>query len=170
MKSKVVILCIFALILLSLVGCQREKMIDATRYGLSESNSGEENSLALQALIDETARGGGVIFIPKGEYEFSATGSQTIGSHCIKMRSNVSIVGEGQKTVLKPIGRSQYGLDMFYFNDYLDTGEPTYLENCRFEDFVIDASGTSVVTYTSAGKGFMFNLFTQPKEEGALRV
>ena len=48
---------------------------------------------------------------------------------------------------------------MFYFNDYLDTGEATYLENCRFESFVIDASETSCEVYTSAGKGFMFNLF-----------
>jgi len=48
---------------------------------------------------------------------------------------------------------------MFYFNEYLDTGEAVYLENCRFEGFVIDAEGTSSDVYTSAGKGFMFNLF-----------
>ena len=36
------------------------------------------------------------------------------------MRSGVSILGDGEKTVLKPVGKSRYGLDMFYFNDYLD--------------------------------------------------
>ena len=133
--------------------------IDATKYGVLPENSGIENSRNLQALIDETGKSGGTIYIPAGEYTFAENGTQTIGSHCIKMRSNVSIVGDGEKTVLKPIGESQYGMDMFYFNDYLDTGEAVYLENCRFESFVIDASGTSCDVYTSAGKGFMFNLF-----------
>ena len=160
MKRKVVILFIFTLVLLTICGCQREKKgVDATKHGLSERNSGKENSIALQALIDELSAEGGVIYIPKGEYEFAENGTQTIGSHCIKMRSGVSIVGDGEKTVLKPIGESKYGMDMFYFNDYLDLGEPNYLENCRFEDFVIDATETSCITYTSAGKGFMFNLF-----------
>lgn len=133
--------------------------IDATKYGVLPENSGMENSQNLQALIDETSETGGIIYIPAGEYTFAENGTQTIGTHCIKMRSNVSIVGDGEKTVLKPMGVSRYGMDMFYFNDYLDTGEAVYLENCRFEGFVIDASGTSCEVYTSAGKGFMFNLF-----------
>ena len=99
------------------------------------------------------------MYIPAGEYEFAENGKQKIGSHCIKMRSGVSIVGDGEKTVLKPVGSSYYGMDMFYFNDYIDKGEALYLENCRFENFVIDGSETSCRVYTSAGKGFMFNLF-----------
>ena len=131
---------------------------NALDYGLSPSNTGEENSCILQNLIssippDET------IYIPAGEYKFAATGNQTIGSHCIKMRSNVHIVGDGQTTVLKPVGQSNYGLDMFYFNELLDNNSATYLENCTFRDFVIDAIDTSVKRYTSAGKGFMFNLY-----------
>ncbi len=133
--------------------------INAAEHGVSEKNSGELNSKALQTLIDEASLEGKTIYIPAGEYEFAENGRQTIGSHCIKMRSGVSIVGDGEKTVLKPIGETRYGLDMFYFNDYLDTGNAVYLENCRFEGFVIDASGTSCEVYTSAGKGFMFNLF-----------
>lgn len=165
MKKLNAILPILILIFL-LVGCkQREESkipdgaIDATEQGVSPDNSGEENSKNLQKLIDSLSAEGGVIYIPAGEYEFAENGRQTIGSHCIKMRSNVSIIGAGEGTVLLPRGESMYGLDMFYFNDYLDIGEGIYLENCRFESFVIDASDTSCEVYTSAGKGFMFNLF-----------
>jgi hypothetical protein len=74
------------------------------------------------------------------------------------MRSNINIIGDGELTVLLPVGHSKYGLDMFYFNELLDSGSATYLEQCSFKDFVIDSKGTSVSLYTSAGKGFMFNL------------
>jgi len=138
---------------------ERKETVNAADYGLSPENSGEENSKILQVLIDTLSAEGGTVYIPAGEYEFAESGTQRIGSHCIKMRSGVHIVGDGQRTVLKPVGDSYAGLDMFYFNDYLDTGEPVYLENCRFENFVIDAAQTSWRIYTSAGKGFMFNLF-----------
>ena len=136
-----------------------ERIVDASSHGLSPDRKGLDNSKILQRLINNVSREGGVIYIPAGEYEFAQISTQTIGSHCIKMRSNVTIRGAGEKTVLKPVGASEKGLEMFYFNKYLDTGEAVYLENCRFEDFVIDAAGTSCETYTSAGKGFMFNLF-----------
>ncbi len=132
---------------------------DATEYGVSVDNTGAENSRNLQKLIDSLSEKGGTVYIPAGEYAFAENGTQTIGSHCIKMRSNVSIIGDGADTVLKPVGESAFGLDMFYFNEYLDTGEAVYLENCRFERFTIDAEATSLRVYTSAGKGFMFNLF-----------
>ena len=148
------------LFILMLCSCGDEgDLIDASQNGVLPENTGKDNSVALQRLIDKASLSGKVIFIPAGEYEFAANGNQTIGSHCIKMRSGVSILGEGEATVLKPVGESLYGLDMFYFNDYLDKGEAVYLENCRFEDFMIDGSGTSCQVYTSAGKGFMFNLF-----------
>ncbi len=166
MKKLKVILPILILIFL-LVGCKQSEeskipdgAIDATEHGVSTENSGEENSQNLQKLIDELSAEGGTIYIPAGEYIFAENGRQTIGSHCIKMRSNVSIVGAGEDTVLRPCGESGYGLDMFYFNDYLDTGEGIYLENCRFESFTINAIDTSCEVYTSAGKGFMFNLFS----------
>lgn len=135
------------------------KPANAVEYGLSTANTGIENSKRLQALIDAMAIKGGTIYIPEGEYYFAENGIQTIGSRCIKMKSNVSIVGDGDKTILKPIGESSGGLDMFYFNEYLDTGKKVYLENCNFENFVIDSANTHAKTYTSAGKGFMFNLF-----------
>ncbi len=165
MKRLLLTFCIL-LFTLSLFSCDLfqnssdwSNKIDATERGLSTENSGQQNSAALQNLIDELSLEGGVIYIPNGEYLFAENGRQTIGSHCIKMRSNVKIVGDGESTILRPVGESDYGLDMFYFNDYLDTGDATYLENCTFEDFVIDARDTSCHVYTSAGKGFMFNLF-----------
>lgn len=136
-------------------------LINAADYGLSVQNTGVRNSRILQKLVEKVSEqnSGATIYIPEGEYVFEEIGQQTIGSHCIKMHSNVNIKGAGEKTILKPTGVSEKGLDMFYYNEYVDTGKPIYLENCNFEDFVIDGSGTSCKKYTSAGKGFMFNLF-----------
>lgn len=157
---------VFAVISALTLGCtdgvsedQSKNVINAAEHGLSPYASGEDNSRILQALIDEASLDGKSVYIPAGSYQFAANGTQTVGAHCIKMRSGVSIIGDGENTVLMPIGYTSYGLDMFYFNDYLDTGSAVYLENCRFENFVIDALNTSCETYTSAGKGFMFNLF-----------
>lgn len=135
-----------------------ETVINACDYGLSQVDSGTQNSKILQGLIDYFAERHATIYIPAGEYNFAVNGTQSIGTHCIKMRSNISIKGDGDSTVLKPIGHSAHGLDMFYFNDYVDYWTPNFLENCRFEDFVIDSAYTIAHTYTSAGKGFMFNL------------
>lgn len=158
MKRFLSLLCVLITMML-FAGCSNEQeIVDATKHGVLPSNSGQENSENLQKLINELSTSGGVVYIPAGEYVFAENGTQTIGSHCIKMCSNVSVIGDGEKTVLKPVGDSQYGLDMFYFNDYLDLGQAIYLENCNFENFVIDASDTSCEVYTSAGKGFMFNL------------
>ena len=160
---RVFLLSVPLLLLFCTVGCTEEpsaeSFVNAIERGVSPENTGEENSRALQALLDELTEAGGTVYLPAGEYEFAENGRQTIGSHCIKMRSNIRIVGDGEATVLKPVGRTPRGLDMFYFNEYLDTGEAVYLENCSFDGFVIDAAGTSCDTYTSAGKGFMFNLF-----------
>lgn len=136
-------------------------MVNAADYGVSPDNDGVKNSKILQKLINKLSeKGTGItIYIPAGEYVFEEIGQQTIGSHCIKMQSNVNIKGDGEATILKPTGASARGLDMFYYNEYVDTGKPVYLENCNFEDFVIDGIATSSKVYTSAGKGFMFNLF-----------
>lgn len=158
-KSWIIFPVIFCLAIFLLLIPKPGEIYDASMYGVLPGNSGSENSKNLQALIDKAAFKGGTIYIPEGEYVFCANGSQTYGDHCIKMRSNVSIHGSGEDTVLMPAGESEYGLDMFYYNDYLDHDSEAYLENCQFRDFVIDASGTSCKTYTSAGKGFMFNLF-----------
>lgn len=141
------------------VGAQNKIIYDATKNGLSSKNSGLQNSQALQSLIDKiSAAGGGSIYIPSGQYQFASNGSQTTGEHCIKLKSNVKIYGDGASTILLPTGNAANGLDMFYFNDYIDNSNPTYLENCIFRDFVIDGTNQSCTNYTSAGKGFMINL------------
>lgn len=136
-----------------------EKIYDAAHYGIHTENTGRENSQILQELINTVAdAGGGTVYIPAGTYTFAANGSQKIGNHCIKLKSNVSIKGDGKTTILLPTGDTENGLDMFYFNDFADTGNRTYLENCIFSDFVIDGKNSSSAVYTSAGKGFMINL------------
>ena len=163
MKFSKCVICITLLLLLLqiLSGCMvndTKEYINVTQFGVLPANSGRENSQNLQKMIDQLSADGGTLYIPAGEYEFAENGTQTIGSHCVKMRSNVNIIGDGTSTILKPVGSSQYGLDMFYFNEYLDRNLAVYLENCTFKGFVIDAVGTSCQTYTSAGKGFMLNL------------
>ncbi|MBQ6461447.1 hypothetical protein IJJ36_03415 [Candidatus Saccharibacteria bacterium] len=108
--------------------------------------------------------------------------------YCIKLRSYVKIVGESGKSVIDdsinsnnftifyPYDGSEFyddsslpdetrsRVDMFYFNDYADNsfadGSDTYLVDADFEDFVIDGRyTTSSAIDSSAGKGFMVNLF-----------
>ena len=87
---KRLLLLLLLIILLPCVGCSHEEsIVDATKYGVLPTNSGLQNSENLQKLIDELSVSGGVIYIPAGEYEFAEIGTQTIGAHCIKMRSNV---------------------------------------------------------------------------------
>ena len=149
----------YALLLNNVDGILR-KDVNATLHGLNTTNTGIVNSQSLQTLIDTTsANGGGTIYIPAGTYLFGSNGSQTIGNHCIKLKSNIRIVGDGATTILKPTGKTEKGLDMFYYNDYVDNGSTTFLENCIFENFVIDGIETSVSNYTTSGKGFMINLF-----------
>lgn len=130
---------------------------NASEYNLSPTNNPIDNSYILQALVDALPNGS-TIYIPSGEYCFGSLDNLYLGSRCIKMRSNISIKGVGD-TVLMPVGETEGGLNMFYFNDLIDIGEPNYLENCNFENFIIDSYNTSARTYTSAGKGFMFNLY-----------
>lgn len=140
-------------------GINNGVVYNAVEHGLSVNNNGLQNSQALQSLIDEASiDGGGIIYIPSGQYKFASNGTQTMGQHCIKMKSNVSIIGNGSSTVLMPTGTVADGLDMFYYNDYVDNNSPVYLENCIFRDFTIDGTNQHCTNYTSAGKGFMLNL------------
>lgn len=122
------------------------------------------NTKALQETVDTvSANGGGTVYIPKGTFYFASQGSNRRGNeeYVCMPKDNVHIVGAGRETVLKPVGRSSGGLDMFYFNEYADSGftNPQYLVNADFRDFVIDSELTKADRYTSAGKGFMINLY-----------
>ena len=155
---RVLLLFVPFLLLFCAVGCTEEPsseiFVNAVEHGVSPENTGEENSRALQALLDELTEAGGTVYLPVGEYEFAENGRQTIGSHCIKMRSNIRIVGDGEATVLKPVGRTPQGVDMFYFNEYLDTGEAVYLENCSFEgDIKFGTKGSQVGGFVGQADG-----------------
>lgn len=122
------------------------------------------NTKALQALVDKaSANGGGTVYIPSGTYYFASQGLNRRGNeeYVCMPKDNVTVMGAGEETVLKPVGRSSGGLDMFYFNEYADSGftNPKYLVNADFRDFTIDSELTNADHYTSAGKGFMINLY-----------
>lgn len=122
------------------------------------------NTKELQACVDKAnENGGGTVYIAEGTYYFASQGSNRRGNeeYVCMPKDNVAVVGSGRETILKPVGRSSGGLDMFYFNEYADSGftNPQYLVNADFRDFVIDAELTKADVYTSAGKGFMINLY-----------
>lgn len=125
------------------------------------------NTAYLQSLVDSVSeKGGGTVSIPKGTYYFSVGGSTVSGGefYIIKCKNNVRIEGSGNNettgTILKPMGVTKYGLDMFFFNDYAESKftNPNYLINADFYNFVIDSEGAQGENYNSSGKGFMINL------------
>lgn len=145
------------------------------------------NTELLQKLIDYASKHSGEIIIPNGKYYFAPQTSYNrkkggTVTYVIKCRDNVSI--KGNNSILYPIGDSNLvsssgnsdssdfyqsnpvGIDMFYFNDYADKadsypdpGSAIYLKDAHFSDFTIDGQYTSCAKYTTAGKGFMINLF-----------
>ena len=136
----------------------------------SDRQAAGQNTVLLQQAVDKASQEGGTIFLPKGVFYFASAGKDclyrgirrqhTIGEHVILCRDNVTIIGQGKDTVLRPIGETAEGLDMFYYNEFLDSGTTvgSYLSNDHFRAFCIDSSETSCRQYTTAGKGFMLNL------------
>lgn len=129
---------------------------NATEHGLKTENTGLQNSTALQELIDTICNnGGGTIYIPKGEYAFAQTGDVAPwGGTSVRIKSNVNIVGDGASTVLLPTGTEDKCFNMFGGANT----DWTYLENCRFENFIIDGKNQHCREYSTSGKGFALNL------------
>ena len=122
------------------------------------------NTAELQSCVDRAAEaGGGTVLLPTGTFYFSTQGmnARKFEDYVCMPKDNVLVEGQGELTVLQPVGNTQGGLDMFYYNTYADTGtkKPVYLVNADFKNFVIDGGLAHAARYTSAGKGFMFNLF-----------
>ena len=85
----------------------------------TDSASISQNTQYLQSLVDTASNsGGGIVHIPAGTYYFGTAGKSTNGAqdYVILCKNNVTVEGEGSSTVLKPYGRTDTGLDMFYFN------------------------------------------------------
>ena len=139
----------------------------------TDSASISQNTQYLQSLVDTASNsGGGIVHIPAGTYYFGTAGKSTNGAqdYVILCKNNVTVEGEGSSTVLKPYGRTDTGLDMFYFNEYADSNftNPEYLVNADFKSFTIDGSDANCNTYTTAGKGFMINLYKDCDWENVL--
>lgn len=121
----------------------------ATDYGISPGN--DDNTPAMQALIDQVAEaGGGVIWIPAGEYRFRRSGQTWDGGeYALIPRNNVSVIGEGiRATVLKMVDPAPYGL----FLNRATAKEPW--AGATFERFTVDAYDTQTSEYGYKGKAF----------------
>lgn len=154
------------------------------------------NTKVLQSAMNKvSALGGGTVYLPSGTYYFKQGGtSNRKEKFVIKCKDNVKLKGNGVKgssaTILKPLYSNTSssvsgGLDMFYFNNYSETGfkykdsdrfsitytdmdgksqtltnQKIYLDNADFEDFIIDGNDAhNKYNYDTSGKGFMINLF-----------
>lgn len=132
-----------------------------------EKNAMKHNTRVLQYLVDTANEND--IKIPKGIYYFSKGGTSSRGTedYVIKPKNGITITGAGTDddngTILKPYavpGTIKYGLDMFYWNEFSDSGgsDVNYLENVSFNNFIIDGESVKGNIYNSSGKGFMINL------------
>jgi hypothetical protein len=136
----------------------------------------KKNTEYLQNLIKSTSEsGGGIIKIPAGTFYFYPIApAEKYQYYIIKCYDNVKIEGAGNNnkgTILKPYTNTDLGkpIDMFYFNEYLEAKlkgekdllgrEDFYLVNADFSDFIIDGENATSKNYTTAGKGFMINLY-----------
>lgn len=124
-------------------------LIIATEHGISTES--DDNTPALQALVDSVhAAGGGTIYFPIGTYKFAAGSVNTIYKPAIVMRSNVSIVGENiEKTVFKQI--TKLGYPMFWSFNSLSNP----ITGCSFSNFTVDAYDTGNANLVQ-GKAFHF--------------
>jgi hypothetical protein len=124
----------------------------ATDYGISTDS--DNNTVALQTLIDNvSAAGGGIIFFPIGTYNFQRWGSPD-SRWAIEMKSNVSIFGENiEKTVLKLTQKFPYALFGRILANGAGATDP--LTGCTFSNFTVDAYETGDVNNVAA-KAFFF--------------
>lgn len=115
----------------------------ATNYGIS--TEAEDNTPALQALVDTVSeKGGGIIFFPVGTYNFKKAATK----YAVLLKSNVSIMGENiETTILKQTEVAPYS--MFYCM----ASATAPLTGCCFSNFTVDAyaTGNSNAVY---GKAF----------------
>ena len=143
----------------------------------------KNNTKNLQKAIDEMSEsGGGTIYLPAGTFYFAQGGIAAHGGedYAIRCRNNVHLKGAGTNenssnvTILKPYynnSKADGGMDMFYFNNYADTGyndvgavttstkrdvtytdmnnkkvtlknQTVYLINADFSDFIVDGDSS----------------------------
>ena len=125
----------------------------------SSASTLASNTKKLQQAIDKVSdAGGGIVYIPSGTFYFGRGGYNSISDgedFVIRCRNNVYLKGAGTNensssyTVLKPVYNNPTangGIDMFYFNNYKDTGfkKTTYNTSSVSDVSYIDADGKTV--------------------------
>lgn len=113
----------------------------------------EDNSSAMQTLMHKLSkRGGGVIFIPNGIYQFKEQ---------MTAYSNVSILGESiNNTILKVVRDIDNGKEIALFYHHYPQNKNALLNNpiksCFYKNFTIDMSEMTVDTYKTGNKAFYY--------------
>ena len=121
--------------------------LNAKSYGLDESKTPEENTRILQNLINYVYNnGGGIIYIPNGDYHFCI--SDTTNYYSILLKPNVSIIGENKYKTKLIMDNG----DTPYTFMWRNTGADTPLENAHFEKFSV--IGTALTEWHVRAKAF----------------
>ena len=132
------------------------KVYNVLDYNISTSN--EDNTPALQALMNTVSdNGGGIIFFPVGTYNFKKAATQESGTYAVNhayailAKSNVSIVGENmENTILKCTEATPYSLFYKYVGSSNDT-----IHGCSYSNFTVDCYDTGN-TNKVWGKAFFY--------------
>ena len=123
----------------------------ATDYGVRAD--AEDNTAAMQALIDAVGdKGGGVIWMPVGVYQFSAASSRALSINVetlLTPRNGVSIIGESiTGTVIEVYGSTTEGAA------WMSSLNSSVTEGCTFANFTVDLARETMGSYTHKGKAF----------------
>ena len=117
----------------------------------------EDNTAAMQQLINTVhENGGGIIWLPIGEYRFDSSKSVPENADfrtILTPKSGVSIVGESLSgTVIQVYGHTEKGASWLanYIADRED--KSVKLSGCTYRNFTIDMSEATVAEYSSTGK------------------
>lgn len=117
------------------------------------------NTKKLQDAMNQVSdAGGGTVYLPSGTFYFGRGGMNSSSDQedfVIKCRNNVHLKGAGTNensssyTVLKPVYNNPSGsggMDMFYFNNYKDTGfkSTTHTTSSVSDVSYIDSNGNTV--------------------------
>lgn len=136
------------------LGAGGNLLYNALDYNISTSS--EDNTPAMQTLIDTVnSNGGGIIYLPVGTYKFKTSGTalNAMNESALVAKSNVSIIGESLTgTIIKMIGKTNSG---YTWLGYYNSATP--IEGCTYSNFTVDAEECTITTYSHRGKAFFYH-------------